>query len=76
MHGRSAGPSLQFDASVADVVEQVGGERHELRARAEEQRVLDHVGVEAFLLVLDFLQFICTWNLYITTYIFIHYLVT
>lgn len=52
VRGRRVHIGLQLDAPGADVGEQLRRDGHELVARAEVQRVLDHVGVEALLLVM------------------------
>lgn len=59
---------LQFDAAVADVVEELCIERHEVGAGSEEQRVFDHVGIKTFFLILQLFKLKCTCKDVITHY--------
>lgn len=51
---------LELDLAGTDVGEELWRDGHEVSSLAEVQRLLDHVGVEAFLLVLKLLQLKCT----------------
>lgn len=54
---------LQLELAGADVSVQLRRDRHEVTARPEVERVLNHVRVETLLLVLEFFQLERAWNL-------------
>lgn len=58
-----SGACLQLELSGADVSEELRRDGHEVLSRAEVQRVLDHVRVKAFLLILQLLQLKRAWKL-------------
>lgn len=54
--------SLELDLAGGDVVEELWRDGDKVSSLAEVERILDDVRVEAFLLVLEFLQFKGSWN--------------